>query len=159
LAGSIRGRASEDGFAIAPEMLNQPTWGEHAIEVEVLLKKVERGEDLNPHLSLLPHDRGVTARTSRQDATAEDKWSEKDFLLHGMNYHHFHLGQKVEKRGHVERTDNVLFAEVTRGTFTVIGIFDHSVFEHQTSRRRLWELRDRISLRGRPPGTALLVPR
>jgi|ERR1700730_11639224 len=141
---------------IDPEMRTQPKWAEHALAVEALFKKVESGEDLTPHLSLVPHSRGYARRAGMQGALSDDKWSDKDFLLHGMNCHHFHLGHNVERRGHVERTENVLFADVTREEFTVVGIFDHSVFERDTpERRRLWELHDRISFRGHPPGAVL----
>lgn len=143
--------------AIDAEMYTQPKWAEHAIAVEALFKKVEAGEDLTLHLSLQPHTRGYALRAGMQGASSDDKWSDKDFLLHGMNYHHFHLGQKTEARGHVERTDNVLFAEVTRKEFTAVGIFKHSVFEHQSpERKRLWALHDRRTLRGHPSGTMLL---
>jgi hypothetical protein len=47
------------------------------------------------------------------------------------------------------RSDNVLFGRVTPDTFTVIGIFDHAVFEVSdlakpmtAERNRLWEIFD-----------------
>ena len=142
---------------IDPEMRGDPKCAEHCVAVEALFKKVERGEDLTAHLSILPHTQGVAARAGKQGATAEDKWADKDFILHAMNLHHFHLGLRSEKRGHVERTNEVLFAEVTRDEFRAIGIFDHSVFEHGSpERHKLMQRRARIDFRGHPPGTVLL---
>jgi hypothetical protein len=55
------------------------------------------------------------------------RWSDKDFLLNVMGYHHFHLGTAVQRRGYVDRTDDLIFAEVRRDTFTVIAIFGMKV--------------------------------
>jgi hypothetical protein len=55
-----------------------------------------------------------------------DRWADKDMLLNVMGYHHFHFDAAPHNR---VRSDDVLFAHVTRETFTVIGIFDHAVFE------------------------------
>ncbi len=142
---------------IDPEMRTQTKWAAHALAVEALFKKIESGDDLTPHLSLQAHTRGYALRAGKQGACSDDKWSDKDFLLHGMNYHHFHLGQKTEARGHVKRTGYVIFAEVTRDEFKAVGIFDHSVFEHGSpERQRLWQIHDRITFRGHAPGTMLL---
>jgi hypothetical protein len=64
-----------------------------------------------------------------------------------MGFHHFHLGNKVEAAGHIERTDDLIFARVTRSEFVVIAIFDHDVFEPGTAeRQRLFQVQeDRIA--------------
>src|SRR3546814_981444 len=78
-----------------------------------------------------------------------------------MGFHHFHFGEKVEAAGHVERTDDCLFARVDREEFTAIGIFNHSVFEPtgdemSVERRRLWEIFDEHTGRGVPPGSVVI---
>ena len=46
-----------------------------------------------------------------------------------MGVHHFHLGLHQETSGLMTRTNEVLFAAVSRDTFNVLGLFDHSVFD------------------------------
>ena len=80
-----------------------------------------------------------------------------------MGYHHFHLGLTQTSAGYIERTDHVLFAEVTRDQLEVIGIFDHSVFDGppkamSTERRRLWEIFNERCTRGVLPGTVVAAP-
>ena len=68
------------------------------------------------------------------------------------------FGMAVETAGHVTRTDEVLFAEVTRDQFNVVAIFDHAVFDKTdkvtktmtAERDRLWGLFTKISSRGAP---------
>ena len=78
-----------------------------------------------------------------------------------MGYHHFHLGTLLESEGHVTRTDELLFACVSRDTFTVVAILDHSVFAMTRTpaspmnpeRARLWDIFREHSSRGLPPGS------
>lgn len=102
-----------------------PRSGPLTSNLAAFFKKVEEGEDLTPYLSLQPHTRGFTP-----PATSGDNWADKDFLLNVMGLHHFHLGLSVEAAGHAARTNEVLFASVTRDTFDVVGLFDHSAFEN-----------------------------
>lgn len=77
-----------------------------------------------------------------------------------MGYHHFHLSDQIEPAGHAKRTDEVLFAQVTKEHFNAIAFFDHSVFEPTDStsqtmtaeRERLWNIYERRSSMGRKPG-------
>lgn len=132
-------------------------WSVLSMEITAFLEKVRKGEDLTSHLSIQPHTRGYAPAARLPGATSEDRWSDKDPLLAGMGYHHFHLGTTVEAAGHVARTDDLIFAQVARETFTVIAIFDHNVFElGSTERLRLWEVHDEVSLRGVPPGSVVL---
>jgi hypothetical protein len=98
-------------------------WPAMATAIEAFLGKVRVGDDLTPHLSLLPHTRGYSLAAHTPGATNEDHWSDKDFFLTRMNYHHFHLG--MGRRG---RTGHLIFAEVSRDKFKVIAIFNHDVF-------------------------------
>lgn len=150
---SIEATASED-----------PRWSTLANEITAFLDKVSRGDDLTPHLSLEPHTRGYTP-ASAQKGSDVDRWADKDFLLNVMGYHHFHLGPPIQPNGFAARTDDLVFARVSRDHFTVVGIFDHSVFERAEvsnetmtkERERLWSVFDEHSSRGMTPG-AVYIP-
>jgi hypothetical protein len=74
-----------------------------------------------------------------------------------MNYHHFHLGMNIEAGGHAARTNDLIFAEVSRDKFKVIAIFNHEVFDQgSTERRRLSALHGHIIFRGLPPGAGVM---
>lgn len=125
---------------------------------EGFLKKVRDGDDLTPHLSLDPHTRGYSPAAHAPRATMEERWSDKDFLLTRMNYHHFHLGTNIGPAGHAERTDDLVFAEVSRDKFKVVAIFNHDVFsEGSAERRRLSLVHDEIVFRGLPPGSGVMA--
>ncbi|WP_157199510.1 hypothetical protein [Methylomonas koyamae] len=104
---------------IEPAVTNHPSWRNLKNQVYVLLEKVRNGENLNPHLSRLPRTRGYSPSTSEIGHDV-DRWVDKDFLLNTMGFHHFHLGMKSEKNGYVERTNDLVFANVSRGTFTLM---------------------------------------
>lgn len=139
-----------------------PRWKSLKPQITRFLKKVESGDDLSPHLSLGAWREGYTP-AAQQIGAAVDRWADKDFLLNVMGFHHFHLGTKLETKGLVERTYEVLFAFVTRTTFDVLGIFDHSVFENQdpsampAERTRLWQLYDDRFAEQAPPGSYVIA--
>jgi hypothetical protein len=142
---------------IEPAAQADPRWSAHAAGIGAFLDKVRRGDDLTPHLSIEPHTKGYAPAARGPGATPMDRWSDKDFLLNVMGYHHFHLGTKVQKRGHVDRTDHLIFAEVQRDTFNVIAIFSHEVFDPNTpERKRLWSVHDQVAFRGVPPGSVVI---
>lgn len=142
---------------IEPSAACDPLWAAHQPAIKILLEKVERGEDLTPQLSIQPHTKGYSPQARRQGATAEEVWSDKDFLLNTMGYHHFHLGTQIEPRGHAARTDQIIFARVTRTDFTVVAIFSHDVFEPGSAERnRLMEIGDAIATRNAPPGSVVM---
>ncbi|MGJ4945022.1 hypothetical protein ACQR1W_30965 [Bradyrhizobium sp. HKCCYLS1011] len=144
-------------ISIEPAAQADPRWSDHAAAIKAFLDKVERGDDLTPHLSIEPHTRGYSPAARARGATPDDRWSDKDFLLNVMGFHHFHLGTATQKRGHVDRTDDLIFAEVRRDTFKVIAIFDHDVFDKGSAERmRLWALHESIISRGIAPGTVVV---
>lgn len=145
---------------IEPTVTVDPRWSLLRGQVNAFLDKVRSGENLVPYLSIQPHSKGYSPETSRAGPDV-DRWADKDFLLNAMGFHHFHLGNKVEAAGHVERTDDVLFARVSRQDFTTIGIFNHSVFdptgdEMSAERKRLWKIFDEHTGRGIPPGSVVI---
>ena len=133
-------------------------WPRLQADIEAFVKKVENGDDLTPNLSLGARREGYTLRAERA-GTASDRWADKDFLLNVMEFHHFHLSTNMEKGGFVTRTDEVLFAHVTRSNFDALGIYDHSVFDDDTTktmtpeRERLWTLHEEVLTEGLPPGS------
>jgi len=145
---------------IEPTTTADSRWRTVRPAIEALLVKVRNGEDLIPHLSLQIHSQGFTPATAAKGPDA-DIWADKDFLLNVMGFHHFHLGISTVTAGHVERTDEVVYAEVTRDKFNVVAIFDHSVFEKTdeitktmtAERDRLWDIFIKRSSRGMPPGS------
>ena len=144
-------------MAIEPAAQADARWSAHADAVGAFLDKVRRGDDLTPHLSIEPHARGYAPAARAPGATPADRWSDKDFLLNVMGYHHFYLGTALAKRGHAERTDDLIFAEVGRDTFKVIAIFDHDVFDPNTAeRKRLWTVHDQVAFRDIAPGSAVV---
>jgi len=146
---------------VEPSAANDPRWKSLALEITPFLEKVERGDDLGSHLSDKTRTKGFTP-AARGSGPGVDRWADKDFLLHVMGYHHFHLGSKIEKKGFVTRTNDELFAAVSREHFDVIGIFDHSVFDENDQvmtpeRERLWDLFIASRTRGSPPGSPMLL--
>lgn len=144
---------------IEPTLTSDPRWKALSADAEALFDIVRRGGDLTPYLSLKALYKGFTPASSIADP-ATNKWEDKDFLLTTVGYHHFHLSQVFEKAGHAKRTDDVLFAEVTKDSFKAIGFFNHSVFEVTDStsmkmtqeRERLWIICDLRNSLGREPG-------
>jgi hypothetical protein len=137
---------------------NDPRWSSHAAAIKSFLDKVKRGDDLTPHLSIEPHTRGYAPAARAPSATSDNRWSDKDFLLNIMGFHHFHLGTTKQKRGYVDRTNDLIFAEVGRDTFKVIAIFDHDVFEQNSiERTRLWALHQTIVFRDVAPESVVVM--
>lgn len=150
-------------ISIEPTATNDPRWKALSASITTFLDKVKKGGDLTPHLSLDAHTRGYTLAASKKGADV-DRWADKDFLLTVMGYHHFHLGLTMEAAGHAARTNEVLFASVTREHFDVVALFDHSVFEvdhaptaiMNSERQRLWNIFDQRTMRGVPPGSVVI---
>lgn len=146
---------------VEPAAATDPRWSTLQADISVFLEKVERGEDLTPHLSLEPHTRGYTPAASASGPDV-DRWADKDMLLNVMGYHHFHPLSTIEPGGFATRSNEIIFAHVTREEFTVVGLFDHSVFESEPGqpltdeRRRLWQIFDERLTRGAPPGSVVV---
>src|SRR5580704_19238641 len=113
---------------VEPEAAQDPRWLQRKTDIEGFLEKVRKGEDLTPHLSLEPHTRGFTPAASAP-GPGVDRWADKDMVLNITGYHHFHPRLTIEAGGFATRGDDLLFALVTRSEFTVVALFDHSVFE------------------------------
>jgi hypothetical protein len=143
--------------------LSDSRWTSLQADITSFLSKVERGDDLMPHLSIEPHTRGYTPAASGAGPNV-DRWADKDMVLNITGYHHFHISSSIEPQGFVTRGNELLFAHVTRDTFTVVALFDHSVFEKAevgkpltAERERLWSIFKERSARHAPPNS-LVVP-
>jgi len=131
-----------------------PRWQALSPNINSLLSKVKAGVDLTPHLSTDIRYGFTPPATARvHDA---DAWADKDLILNVMGFHHFHLG-RIMVNGHIDRTNEVLFAFVSRDDFEVLGIFNHDVFKTNSpnpmavERKRLWNLyEDRLARRAAP---------
>lgn len=148
-------------IVIEPTVTSDPRWKILKPNIEALLMKARTGVDLCPNLSIQPNTKGYTPAASEK-GPGVDRWEDKDFLLNTMGFHHFHLGTKIEAAGHAERTNEVLFARITRKEFIAIGIFDHSVFEAtgknmSNERKRLWGIFDKYATRGAPTGSMVMA--
>ena len=142
---------------IEPAVTNDGRWSKWSGYVQAFLARVEAGEDLTPWLSLEAYTRAFSLAAT-QPGPHVDRWEDKDFLLFVMGLHHFHLGQALEKKGHAVRTNEIIFAEVTRERFDVVALTDHDVFANNADgsltpeRERLWELFDSRRAKDVQPG-------
>ena len=138
-------------IAVDPADRKSRLWSSHLVAINAFLDKARRGEDLTPYLSIQPHTRGYALAANTPGASSEERWSDKDFLLNTMNYHHFHLEEAARNGGHGQGKDELIFAEVNRDTFKLIAVFGHKVFEQGSSeRQRLRRLHDTIAARSAP---------
>lgn len=146
----------------APEVTSDKRWKILKQDIKALLNKIRNEEDVFPYLSKRAHSYGYTPSKRITDGEV-DSWEDKDQLLNTKGFHHFHLNMNVQSTGLSERTDDVLFAYVTRETFHAIGIFNHSVFETVDSngnmndeRSRMWDLHEKHATLGMEPGTVYM---
>ncbi|MBO9489827.1 hypothetical protein J7384_05585 [Endozoicomonas sp. G2_1] len=147
---------------IAPEVTSDKRWRRLKEDINALLHKIRNEEDVFPYLSKRAHYYGYTPAQRIKDGEV-DSWEDKDQILNTKGFHHFHLNMNVQSTGLSERTDDVLFAYVTRENFHAIGIFDHSVFDSADSngnmndeRSRMWRLHEKHAMLGMEPGTAYI---
>ncbi len=116
-----------------------------APNINAFLDVVRTGGDLTPYLSDKPRTKGYTPAAEASQA-GRNSWADKDFLLNVIGLHHFHLGLTMEAAGHAKRTNELIFASVTRDTFEIIGLVDHAVFRYEddgsmtADRQALWSM-------------------
>jgi hypothetical protein len=142
---------------LEPSATSDPRWNALATQIQALRKKVEQGDDLTPYLSDEPRTHGFTPAALSTGANVVDRWADKDMILNVMGYHHFHFDAFPHNQW---RSNDCLFAHVTRDTLTVVGIFDHTVFAEQMTaeRTRLWEIFWERETRSAPSGSPVVLP-
>ena len=130
-------------------------------KIEAFTKAIEDGADLGPYLSKRAHREGYMMDLGPKNSNTTT-WEDKDFLLNALGLHHFHLGSHREANGLMARTDEVVFAHVSRDTVEIFGLFDHSVFEWTIDdvmvpeRQRLWSTYNEYRSVQAEPGTILI---
>lgn len=145
-----------------PELTNDLRYKQLKDDINYLLKEVECGADLSPYLSIKAHKKGYTP-TYRITNGDVDSWEDKDQILNTKGFHHFHLSKQIQNSGLSVRTNEVLFAKVTRTEFHAYAIFDHSVFDNTNpngvmnpERSRMWQLHEKCSSLGVQPGSVYI---
>jgi len=141
------------------DVKQHPRWSMHQSEVEAFLKKVEIGDDLTPHLSRRVFNRGYwpAAHTS-----SGNKWGDKDFMLNVLGFQHFHFSSAIDPNGLAVGGSDVLFARVSKETFEVLGLFDHSVFSMDDpstmtpERQRAWDIHQDMIEKETRPGAVVI---
>lgn len=147
---------------IHPEVTSDKRWKNLKEDVYELFKKVSLGENLLPYLSKRAHSYGYTPKQRIIDKEV-NSWDDKDQLLNTAGFHHFHLNMNIQNTGLSERSDEVIFAQVSRSDFHAVGIFNHSVFDHvddsgniTAERSRMWELYKKNLNIGMEPGAVYI---
>ena len=129
--------------------------------IDAFTRAVVAGADLDPYISKRSHREGyvLDADPKKTNTATRD---DKDHLLNVMGLHHFHLGLRQEASGLMARTDEVLFAHVSRDTIDVLGLIDHSAFEWSADnaiapeRQKLWSICDEYQSAQAGPGAILM---
>jgi hypothetical protein len=106
---------------VSAELSASPNASEHKDALDVIVAKIEAGEDLRPHLSRrvkMAHQSGAARKGlgTRRD---------RDLLVADWGIHHLHLTTKLESDGYVERTGDLLFGVFTTESAFLIGIYPH----------------------------------
>lgn len=103
----------------ANPLLSTPQYGP---AVEHIIHKLERGEDVTPHLS-----RNIIYGYESVSKNGADKALRKDLdlMLNDWGVHHLHLSTEIEEDGFTERTGPLLFAALTGADAYLIDIKDH----------------------------------
>jgi len=147
---------------LAPEVTSDKRWKFLKGNVSDLFEKVRNGEDLSPHLSKRAHKKGYTPSQRIRDGEV-DNWEDKDQMLNTKGFHHFHLDMHIQNSGLSNRTNDVLFAKISRENFHAIAIFDHSVFDSvgvsgvmNDERTRMWDIHKKYLTLDMEPGTTYI---
>jgi hypothetical protein len=94
---------------LSPELRASPKAVEHKVALDALVRKIEVGDDLTPHLS-----------------KSIDKAQARDRMLADLGVHHLHLSTRLGPNGRfVERGDDLLFVAFKPGDAYLIDIYDH----------------------------------
>lgn len=97
---------------------------EHANALTALVEKIERGDDLTPHLSkavAVAYEAGADAARK-----PSHRRRDRDLLIADWGMHHLHLSSTIGAEGRfVERGDDLLFGVFGGDTAYLIGIYPH----------------------------------
>jgi len=107
------------------EMLASAEAQTFSAEIAELVRKIEAGEDLTPHLSR----RVATAFLSVQERSAlpqHEREKDLDRMLADWGIHHLHLSNNLEADGFVTGGNDLLFAVFGRDDAYLVGIYTHA---------------------------------
>ena len=94
---------------LSPELQASPKAVEHKAALDAIVRKIEAGDDLTPHLS-----------------ESIDKAHARDRMLADLGVHHLHLSTQLGPNGRfVERGNDLLFVAFKPGDAYLIGIYEH----------------------------------
>lgn len=116
-----------------------------------LLRKIEAGEDLSPHLSNLVNTAGVVL----PGAKPTDQRGDIDRVLIRDGLHHFHVPTSDDAKG---RSGPLVFAEVLETEFRLVAIADHGAFERGSAEHdRFFAICQAYIAKDAPPGQAFMA--
>jgi len=122
-------------------------------DIKVFLDKVIKGNDLNPYLSERVRTHGVIL----PGASLKNKGKDIDTLVLREGLYHFHFAPKDNKNPK-GRSNYLIFADVSKDTFTIVAIAPHRVFEHDTEdAHRFFDIRRRYLERDIPAGQPYML--
>ena len=107
------------------EMLASAEAQTFSAEIAELVRKIEAGEDLTPHLS----ERVGTAFLSLQERAAlpqHEREKDLDRMLADWGIHHLHLSNQLKPNGFVQRGRELLFALFSPDDADLVGIYTHA---------------------------------
>lgn len=122
-------------------------------DIKEFLNKVINGNDLNPYLSEQVRTHGVVL----PGASFKSKGKDIDSLVLREGLYHFHFAPKDNKNPK-GRSNYLIFADVSKDTFTIVAIAPHRVFDHGSKdAHRFFEIRRKYLERDIPAGQAYML--
>jgi hypothetical protein len=97
--------------------------GQHQAAFGHIVKAIERGDDLTPHLSRRVGTAYVPTAVAQKQKKHQQ--SDRDLLIADWGIHHLHLSPHVKTDGFVTRTDDLLFAYFAQTDAYLINIYGH----------------------------------
>jgi hypothetical protein len=105
---------------VSRELRSSPEANLHRPVLDELIRKIEHGIDMTPHLS-----RRIVHPYRTIKPTKPSRRSDRDLLLSDWGIHHLHLSLNLQPDGMTERSRDVLFAVFDGDNAYLIGIFAH----------------------------------
>lgn len=122
-------------------------------DIKMFLDKVIEGNDLNPYLSEQVRTHGVVL----PGASLKSKGKDIDSLVLREGLYHFHFAPKDNKNPK-GRSNYLIFADVSKDTFTIVAIAPHRVFDHNSEdAHRFFEIRRRYLEQDIPAGQPYML--
>jgi hypothetical protein len=122
-------------------------------DIKVFLDKVIKGNDLNPYLSETVRTHGVVL----PGASLKSKGKDIDPLVLREGLYHFHFSPRDNKNPK-GRSNYLIFADVSKDTFTIVAIAPHRVFDNSSEdAHRFFDIRRKYFERDIPAGQPYML--